>query len=112
MVVEGEDYASDKEAGRRIAESGKFDDWEIVVLHDDADFAKSTDKFLWATWTRFNPSTDIYAKEVKVVNNHISYKNPIVIDARMKPWYPAEVEVREDIAKLVDDRWREYFPKN
>jgi hypothetical protein len=28
----------------------------------------------------------------------------------MKPWYPAEVEVREDIAKLVDKRWREYFP--
>jgi hypothetical protein len=28
----------------------------------------------------------------------------------MKPWYPAEVEVREDIAKMVDERWREYFP--
>ncbi len=112
LVVEGNDYASDNEVGKRIAESGKFDDWEIVVLHDDTGFAKSTDKFLWATWTRFNPSTDIYAKEIKIVNNHISYKSPIVIDARMKPWYPAEVEVREDIAKLVDNRWREYFPKN
>ncbi|MEO8073506.1 MAG: UbiD family decarboxylase [Acidobacteriota bacterium] len=110
LVVEGNNYASDNEAGKRIAESGKFDDWEMVVLHDDADFAKSTDKFLWATWTRFNPSTDIYAKEIKVINNHISYKNPIVIDARMKPWYPKEVEVREDIAQLVNNRWREYFP--
>ncbi len=110
LVVEGSSYASDNELSERIASSGKFDDWEVVVLHDDADYAKSTDKFLWATWTRFNPSTDIFAKEIRVVNNHISYKNPIVIDARMKPWYPAEVEVREDIAKLVDGRWREYFP--
>ncbi|MBA3634061.1 MAG: UbiD family decarboxylase [Acidobacteria bacterium] len=111
LVVEGSDYGSDNESGKRIAESGKFDDWQIVVLHDDASFARTTEKFLWATWTRFNPSTDIYAKEIKIVNNHITYTAPIVIDARMKPWYPAEVEVREDVAKLVDKRWREYFPK-
>ena len=110
LVVEGGSYASDNELGVRVANSERFDDWEIVILHDDANFAKTADKFLWATWTRFNPSTDIYAKEIKVVNNHISYKNPIVIDARMKPWYPKEVEAREDIVKLVDNRWREYFP--
>ncbi len=110
LVLEGETYAENEELGEQIAKSGKFDDWQFVVLHDSADFAKSTDKFLWATWTRFNPSTDIYAKEAKVVNNHITYNAPIVIDARMKPWYPAEVEVRVDIAKLVDARWREYFP--
>jgi 3-polyprenyl-4-hydroxybenzoate decarboxylase len=111
LVVEGSDYASDNEAGQRIAESGEFDNWQIVVLHDSIEFAKSAEKFLWATWTRFNPSTDIYAKEIKVVNNHIIYTAPIVIDARIKPWYPAEVEVREDVAKLVDKRWREYFPE-
>ncbi len=111
IVVEGNDYASDNEAGQRIAESGEFDNWQIVVLHDSIEFAKSAEKFLWATWTRFNPSTDIYAKEIKVVNNHIIYTAPIVIDARIKPWYPAEVEVREDVAKLVDKRWREYFPE-
>ncbi len=111
LVVEGNDYASDNELGVKVAQSGAFDDWQIVVLHDDANCAKTTDKFLWATWTRFNPSTDIHAKEIKVVNNHISYQNPIVIDARMKPWYPKEVEAREDIVKLVDRRWREYFPK-
>jgi hypothetical protein len=46
-----------------------------------------------------------------VKNNHISYTSPIVIDARMKTWYPKEAEVRDDIAKLVDNRWNEYFPK-
>lgn len=111
LVLEADSYESDNGLASVIASSGKFDDWQIVVLHDDADFAKSTDKFLWATWTRFNPSTDIYAKETKVINNHISYTAPIVIDARMKPWYPKQVEPREDIVKLVDKRWREYFPQ-
>lgn len=116
LVLEAESYESNKEKvyenklGNRVAKSGKFDDFEILVLHDSVDFSYSTDKFLWATWTRFNPSTDIYAKEVKVKNNHISYVSPIVIDARMKPWYPKEVEVRDDIEKLVDKRWKDYFP--
>jgi UbiD family decarboxylase len=112
IVVEGTEYAKDKTLAERIAISGNFNDFQTVVLHDKIEYADATDKFLWATWTRFNPSTDIYAKEIKVVNNHISYTAPIIIDARMKPWYPKEVEVREDIAKLVDGRWREYFPKD
>ena len=28
----------------------------------------------------------------------------------MKPWYPKVVEVRDDIKKLVDERWGKYFP--
>jgi 3-polyprenyl-4-hydroxybenzoate decarboxylase len=111
LVVEGNSYEQENDLATRIAKSGKFDDFEIVVLHDDANFAKSTDKFLWATWTRFNPSTDIYAKEISIKNNHIVYDAPIVIDARMKPWYPKEVEPREDIVKLVEERWRDYFPR-
>ena len=35
---------------------------------------------------------------------------PLVIDARIKPWYPEELACREDIAALVGRRWREYFP--
>jgi 3-polyprenyl-4-hydroxybenzoate decarboxylase len=81
----------------------------MVVIHDKADYARSADKFLWATWTRFDPARDIYSKETTLRNNHIGYTAPVVIDARMKPWYPKEVEPREDIVKLVDDRWNEYF---
>jgi 4-hydroxybenzoate decarboxylase subunit C len=109
LVVEAESYETAPDLGRRTAESGKFDDWQVVVLHDRVEFARSTDKFLWATWTRFNPATDIYAKEVNVKDHHIGYEPPVVIDARMKPWYPKEVEPREDIVKLVDGRWSEYF---
>ncbi len=111
LVVEGDKYEKDENLAEQIAKSNVFKDFEIVVLHDRIEYADATDKFLWATWTRFNPSTDVYAREIKVVNNHIAYAAPIVIDARMKPWYPKEVEPREDIVKLVSGRWREYFPK-
>ena len=111
LVAEGESYETDKDLADRAAKSGAFNDWQIVVLHDRAEYAISTAKFLWATWTRFDPATDIFAKEIFLKNNHIGYTAPIVIDARMKPWYPKEVEPREDIVKLVGDRWSEYFPK-
>jgi 3-polyprenyl-4-hydroxybenzoate decarboxylase len=111
LVLEGKAYEDDRELPKRIASCGLFDNFQIVVLHDSIEYAHPTEKFLWATWTRFNPATDIHAKRVEVVENHLSYVSPIVIDARMKPWYPKELEVREDIAKLVDGRWWEYFPK-
>jgi UbiD family decarboxylase len=110
LVVEGDSYAADKELASRIAKSGAFADWQVVVIHDNADVALSTDKFLWATWTRFNPATDVFANQISLENNHISYSAPIVIDARMKPWYPKEVEPAEETVKLVDDRWHDYFP--
>ena len=111
LVVEGERYESDTGLADRIAKSGKFGEWQVVVVHDNIEFARSTDKFLWATWTRFDPATDIFAKNIELKNNHIGYTSPIVIDARMKPWYPAEVEPRDDIVKLVERRWGEYFGK-
>ncbi len=110
LVLEVTDYASDNDLGEKIAKCGRFDDFQIVVLHDRIEYAGESENFLWATWTRFNPSTDVFAKNVEIKNNHIVYTAPIVIDARMKPWYPKELEPREDVVRLVDSRWREYFP--
>ena len=111
LVIEGTSYDDDNDLADRVAKSGAFDDWQLVVLHDDVEYARSSDKFLWSTWTRFDPARDIYAKNIALKHNQISYEAPIVIDARMKPWYPQEVESLPEIAKLVDDRWTEYFGK-
>src|SRR6476469_8759966 len=34
LVVEGETYESETDLAKRIAASGAFDDWEVVVIHD------------------------------------------------------------------------------
>ncbi len=110
LVVSGEAYAGDPELAARLAQDQAFATWPLVVLHDDAGVARRSADFLWSTWTRFEPAADIYAAETKVVRHHLSYRGPIVIDARTKPGFPKELIVREDISALVDHRWSEYFP--
>jgi hypothetical protein len=110
LVLEGSSYAGDPELATRVARERVFENWPLLVLHDDAGVAGSVSDFLWATWTRFEPAADIYAAATKVVRHHLAFTGPIVIDARTKPGFPDELVVREDIADLVDRRWREYFP--
>jgi 4-hydroxybenzoate decarboxylase subunit C len=108
LVVEGLPYAEDPEQAARLAREEVFAEWPLVILHDDARVANSVEDFLWATWTRFEPAADIYAADTCVRRHHLSYRAPLVIDARMKPGYPAELIVRPDIAAIVDRRWSEY----
>lgn len=110
LVVEGLSYAEDSDQAARLALDQAFAGWPLIVLHDDASVARKPSDFLWATWTRFEPAADIHAAETKVVRHHLAYRAPLVIDARTKPGFPAELVVRPDIAELVDGRWREYFP--
>jgi UbiD family decarboxylase len=109
LVVEGLPYEKDAEQAARLAREEAFAEWPLVVLHDDASVARKSSDFLWATWTRFEPAADIHAADVKVRRHHLAYGAPMVIDARVKPGFPAELIVRPDIAELVDRRWREYF---
>ncbi len=111
LVVETASYADDREAAAAVARWPAVADWPLVVVTDDADrAARSAMNFLWTTFTRFEPAADVHAAATRVVRNHIAYTAPIVIDARMKPWFPQEVSCRPDIAERVTRRWREYFP--
>jgi len=110
LVLQGESFDKDQTLATRVANEPAFANWPLIVLHDDARVARSAPDFLWATWTRFEPAADIYAAQTTVQRHHLVYKAPIVIDARTKPGFPDELVVREDIAQLVDRRWREYFP--
>ncbi|MFN2514148.1 MAG: 4-hydroxybenzoate decarboxylase, partial [Pyrinomonadaceae bacterium] len=78
LAVQGSSYAEDPEQAARLAKDPVFAEWPLIVLHDDAGVARSTEKFLWSTWTRFEPASDIYAGETKVVRHHLAYSGPIV----------------------------------
>jgi UbiD family decarboxylase len=111
LVVGAPSYADEPGAAERLAREGAFEGWPLVVLSDEpARAAASAMNFLWTTFTRFEPAADIYAADRRIVRNHIAYRGPVVIDARLKPGFPKELTCREDIAQLVTRRWKEYFP--
>ena len=111
LVVGAPGYASEPDAAARLAAAPAFRDWPLVVLTDEPDrAAASSMNFLWTTFTRFEPAADIHAARTRVVRHHLVYTPPIVIDARLKPSFPAELTCRPDIAQRVTDRWTDYFP--
>jgi 4-hydroxybenzoate decarboxylase subunit C len=111
LLVSAPAYAAEPDAAARLAKAASFASWPLVVVTDEAGRASRSDmNFLWTTFTRFEPAADIHAADRTIVRNHIAYRGPVVIDARMKPWYPKELSCREDIAARVSQRWGEYFP--
>src|SRR6185436_18258404 len=111
LVVSAPAYSVEPDAPARIAASGAFSGWPLVVLSDDAARATRSDmNFLWTTFTRFEPAADIHAADRRIVRNHIAYRGPIVIDARLKPTFPKELSADPATADLVTRRWKEYFP--
>jgi 3-polyprenyl-4-hydroxybenzoate decarboxylase len=111
LVVGAPSFDVERGVASRIAAHPAFAPWSLVVLTDEpARAARSPMNFLWTTFTRFEPAADISAASTRIVRNHLAYTGPVVIDARMKPWYPKEVSCRADVAARVSERWREYFP--
>ena len=111
LVVKGAAYSEEPQQAKHLAPQPAFAEWPLVILHDDPGVVGSASDFLWSTWTRFEPAGDIYAAKTEVTRHHLAYTAPMVIDARKKPSLPDELVVLDDIARLVDRRWREYFPK-
>lgn len=111
LCVEGPGWAADRGFAERLAADPAVAAWPLVALVDDARAAaRDARSFLWHVFTRFEPAADLSARERRVVRNHVAFTPPVVVDARMKPWMPKEVEADPATVALVDRRWREYFP--
>jgi len=112
LVLGGPPFREDAEAAAHLVTHPAFADWQLLVLTDEPErAAKSPMNFLWTTFTRFEPAADLYAAATRVVRNHLSRTAPILIDARTKPGFPAELVCDPDTAALVSRRWSEYFPQ-
>lgn len=110
LVLSGQNFEKEPELASQIVKNAQkqLEQWPMVVLVEDVDDIKDQTTFLWTVFTRFDPAWDIYA-DYEVKHNKIEYRGPIVIDARMKPHYPAELQPREDIVEQVRARWKELF---
>lgn len=75
----------------------------LIVVCDDSDFlAKDLNNFLWVTFTRSNPSHDIYGINSFVENKHWGCKGSLIIDARIKPHHAPPLLKDPEIEKRVD----------
>lgn len=79
----------------------------LIVLCDDASFvAETLNNFLWVTFTRSNPSHDIYGINSSYTHKHWGTQGPIIIDARVKPHHApalvADPAVEKKVAPIID----------
>lgn len=80
----------------------------MIVICDDASFvAAEFNNFLWITFTRCNPSHDIYGINASVKNKHWGCKGPLIIDARKKPHHAPAVEKDPE----TENKIQKYFEK-
>lgn len=113
LVLQSYAHAEQPSIYQEILAQPALDDWPLLVLTDDTARAlHSTGAFLWTTFTRFNPATDIHARRIEHSHHKLTYTPPLLIDARLKAWYPPELFCDPETKKLVDDRWKVYFPQH
>lgn len=81
-------------------------DWQgipMIIVCDDSPFLGETlNNFLWATFTRANPSHDIYGVGSSVTHKHWGCTGPLVIDARIKPHHAPPLITDPQVNKRVD----------
>ncbi len=111
LAVEGPAFTYDRgydEAALLADQLGQrgMEGLPLVVLCDDADFlAADWSNFLWAAFTRSNPSHDVHGARAQCVHKHWSCAEPLVIDARSKPHHAPPLELDPAVVRRVEDRF-------
>lgn len=111
LVVEGPPYKSETHVpdqvvaqfcgcyNRRDAING----FPLVVVVDQSDTAaKSLENFLWTTFTRSNPASDIFGIEAFWLDKHWGCFGSLVIDARSKPHHAPPLVEDPTVTRRVD----------
>jgi len=75
----------------------------LMVLADDSKFvAAHLNNFLWVTFTRSNPSHDVHGLAGATKFKHWGCRNPLIIDARIKPHHAPPLVEDPKITRRVD----------
>jgi 4-hydroxy-3-polyprenylbenzoate decarboxylase len=74
----------------------------LVLTEDAAWMASNMQNFLWAAFTRANPSHDIDGVDAFVSNKHWGCKGPLIIDATIKKHHAPPVLKDAQVEKRVD----------
>ncbi len=109
VAIEGEKFINYKEAKEEldklcsaIKERGELSECPMIILCDDSFFVSdSLQNFFWATFTRSNPSHDIYGVNSYYENKHWGCDN-MIIDIRLKPHHAPPLILDPEVEKKVE----------
>jgi 4-hydroxy-3-polyprenylbenzoate decarboxylase len=80
-----------------------FAAFPLLVICDDSRFTAATlNNFLWVTFTRSNPATDIYGIRPITQGRHWGCAGAMVIDARSKPFHAPPLEDDPAVERKID----------
>lgn len=100
----GEGDEAIEEFCRFYGERACFEGFPLIVICDDSSFAAATlNNFLWVTFTRSNPATDIYGINAEMRSRHWGCSGPLVIDARVKPFHAPPLIDDPAVERKVDE---------
>ncbi|MDF1840963.1 MAG: UbiD family decarboxylase [Rubripirellula sp.] len=107
LAITGSKFEQDssKELQRQVdsvAFESALNRFPLVTIVDDSDMVSaSLQNWLWVTFTRSNPATDIYGVASETIHKHWGCCGSLVIDARIKPHHaPPLIEAPEITAKV------------
>ena len=75
----------------------------LIVVVDDSEFtARNLDNFLWVTFTRSDPATNIDGIDAQITHKHWGCRGSLVVDARVKPHHAPPLVEDPEITRKVD----------
>lgn len=109
LAVQAPKFVSEQETEEQIAllndhlKNQDLNSLPLIVLCDDAGFtAQNMNNLVWVTFTRSNPSHDIYGINSFTEHKHWGCTGPLIIDARIKPHHAPVLEKDPAVEKRVD----------
>ncbi len=80
-----------------------INEFPLIVVVDQSDFAAaSLENFLWTTFTRSDPASDVYGIEPFVADKHWGCHGSLMIDARAKPHHAPPLIEDPAVTRRVD----------
>ncbi len=109
VAIEGPSFYSYENAQKELQDlatavqmRGEMPTCPMIILCDDSDFlSKTINNFLWVTFTRSNPSHDIYGVNSYYENKHWGCDN-LILDVRSKPHHAPPLIPDPAVAKKIE----------
>jgi 4-hydroxy-3-polyprenylbenzoate decarboxylase len=98
LCIESKPWTNYKDANSELARLSQdlktidSNQFPLIVIVDNSAFTSATlNNFLWVTFTRSNPSHDVYGVDQFIENKHWGCEGSLIIDARKKGHHAPEL---------------------